>query len=284
VNVNIEERSIDVDGLHVHYLTGGEGTPLVLLHALGDSALDWRWVLPALARTHLVYAVDLPGFGYSAKPSAEYSPAFFARFVSAYLEALGLERTGLVGSSLGGLVALRLALSEPARVSALSLVASAGLGRAVTYALRLSTLPGYGEAAVAWGKTPLGAAQRAWLRASLLFARPERVPTEWIAEQTRMAQLPGFMEATEAALRAQVDLGGQREVLVDQFSDLRMPTLVMWGKRDRVFPYSQAQTAVSYLRQGFLELIPDCGHLPHIEQSKRFVAILSRFLDEQASC
>jgi 4,5:9,10-diseco-3-hydroxy-5,9,17-trioxoandrosta-1(10),2-diene-4-oate hydrolase len=98
-----------------------------------------------------------------------------------------------------------------------------------------------------------------------------------------MAQLPGFMETTEATLRAQADLGGQREVLVDQFPDLGMPTLVMWGKRDRVFPYSRAQTAVSYLRQGFLELIPDCGHLPHIEQSKRFVAILSRFLDEQAS-
>src|SRR5829696_2341674 len=175
MNVIIEKRNISVDGLPVRYLTGGEEPPLVLLHALGESALDWRWVLPALARTHRVYAVDLPGFGYSAKPSAEYTPAFFARFVGAYLDALGLERTGLVGSSLGGLVALRLALSEPARMSALGLVASAGLGRTVTYALRLPTLPGYGEAAVAWGKTSLGAAQRAWLRVPLLFARPCRV-------------------------------------------------------------------------------------------------------------
>jgi 2-hydroxy-6-oxonona-2,4-dienedioate hydrolase len=284
MNVIIEERNINVDGLPVRYLAGGEGSPLVLLHALGESALNWRWVLPALARTHRVYAVDLPGFGFSAKPSAEYTPAFFARFIGAYLDALGLERTGLVGSSLGGLVALRLALSEPARVSSLVLVASAGLGRAVTYALRLPTLPGYGEAAVAWGRTPLGAAQRAWLRVPLLFARPERVPAEWITEQIRIAQLPDFMEAVEAALRAQVDLGGQREVLVDQLPDLEMPTLVIWGKRDRVFPYSQAQTAVSYLRQGFLELIPDCGHLPHIEQSEPFVTILSQFLDEQASC
>src|SRR5919106_1614934 len=125
MNVIIEERNINVDGLPVRYLTGGEGSPLVLLHALGESALNWRWVLPALARTHRVYAVDLPGFGFSAKPSAEYTPAFFARFIGAYLDALGLERTGLVGSSLGGLVALRLALAEPARVSALVLVASA---------------------------------------------------------------------------------------------------------------------------------------------------------------
>ena len=258
----------------------GEGPPLVLLHALGESALDWRWVLPALAHMHRVYAVDLPGFGYSGKPSAEYSPAFFTSFVGAYLDALRLERTALVGNSLGGLVALHLALSDPARVSALGLVASAGLGRAVTYALRLPTLPGYGEMAVAWGKTPLGAAQRAWSRVSLLFAHPERVPAEWITEQTRLAQLPGFMEATISALRTCVDLGGQREVLVNQLPRLQMPTLVIWGERDRVFPYSQGQRAVSCLRQGFLELIPDCGHLAHVERPHRFAAILGEFLDD----
>ncbi len=279
----VEERNIDVGGLPAHYLTAGEGPPLVLLHALGESALDWQWVLPALARTHRVYALDLPGFGYSAKPSAEYSPAFFARFVGAYLDALGLERPAVVGNSLGGLAALRLALSEPARVGALGLVASAGLGREVTYALRLPTLPGYGEAAVVWGKTPLGAFQRAWSRVPLLFGRPERVPAEWITEQTRIAQLPGFTEATMAALRAQVDLGGQREVLVDQLPHLPMPTLVIWGERDRVFPYSQGQRAFSRLRRGTLELIPDCGHLSHVERPDRFAAILGEFLDEQAS-
>jgi 2-hydroxy-6-oxonona-2,4-dienedioate hydrolase len=281
--VTVDEQRINVGGLPVRHLVAGEGTPLVLLHALGESALDWRWVLPALSRTHRVYAVDLPGFGYSGKPSAEYSSAFFARFVGAYLDALGLERAALVGNSLGGLVALRLALSEPARVSALGLVASAGLGWAVTYALRLPTLPGYGEAAIVWGKTPLGAAQRAWLRVPLLFARPERVPAEWITEQTRIGQLPGFTEATISALRAHVDLGGQREVLIEQLPRLEIPTLIVWGKRDRVFPYSQAQEAVTCLRQGFLELLPDCGHLPQIEQPGRFAAILGQFLDGQAS-
>jgi pimeloyl-ACP methyl ester carboxylesterase len=253
---------------------------LVLLHALGESAFDWRWVLPALARTHCVYAPDLPGFGYSAKPSADYSPAFFARFVSAYLDALGLERTALVGNSIGGLAALRLALSEPARVSALGLVASAGLGREVTYALRLPTLPGYGEAAVACTKTPLGASQRAWSRVPLLFGRPERVPGEWITEQTKIAQLPGFTEATMVALRAHVVMRGQRELLVDQLPHWGMPTLIIWGKRDRVFPYAQAKEAVSSLREGCLELVTGCGHLPHVERPDRFATILGEFLDE----
>jgi pimeloyl-ACP methyl ester carboxylesterase len=267
--------------LPIHYLAAGEGRPLVLLHALGESALDWRWVLPALAHTNRIYAPDLPGFGYSGKPSAEYSPDFFARFVSAYLDALGLDHVALVGNSIGGLAALRLALSEPARVGALGLVASAGLGREITYALRLPTLPGYGEAAVAWGKTPLGAFQRAWSRVPLLFGRPERVPGEWITEQTQIAQLPGFTEATMVALRAQVDMGGQREVLVDQLPHLGMPTLIIWGKRDRVFPYTQGQKAASHLRQGVLELLPDCGHLPHVEQPERFVSTLGEFLSDQ---
>jgi 2-hydroxy-6-oxonona-2,4-dienedioate hydrolase len=277
----IEERRIQVDGLPIRYLEAGEGPPLVLLHALGESALDWRWVLPALARTNHVYAPDLPGFGYSAKPSAEYSSAFFARFVAAYLDALGVERAAVAGNSLGGLIGLRLALSEPERVVALALFDSAGLGREVAYALRLPTLPGYGEGAAAWGKTPLGAFQRAWLRVPLLFGRPERVHTEWITEQARLAQLPGFMEATMSALRAQVDLGGQREVLVDQLPHLQMPTLIVWGEQDRIFPVSQAREAVACLREGYLDLIPDCGHLPQIECPERFVASLNRFLSER---
>jgi len=106
------------------------------------------------------------------------------------------------------------------------LVSSAGPGREVNYALRQPTLPEQGELAVAWGRTPVGAAAKAWLRVPLLFARPERVPVEWFEGQQRLAQLPGFLEAVDTALRAQIDLGGQREVLLDELPRLRMPTLI----------------------------------------------------------
>jgi len=101
---------------------------MVLLHGAGDNALDWRWVMPTLATTHRVYAPDLPGSPESARPAADYSPAFFTRFVAAFVDALNIGRATFVGNSLGGLVALRLALSEPARISALVLADSAGLG------------------------------------------------------------------------------------------------------------------------------------------------------------
>lgn len=277
----IEEQKIDVDGLLTNYLTAGEGPPLVLLHALGQSSLDWRWVIPELGRTHRVFAPDLPGFGDSAKPAADYSPAFFTRFVVAYLDTLGIERAMVAGSSLGGLVALRLALSQSAYVSSLSLIGSVGLGRAVSYILRSATLPGYGELAIALSRTPVGAAQRAWLRARLLFAYPRLAPSEWLREQHRLAQLPGYLEAELAALRAQTYLGGQREVLLNQIPTLEMPTLVIWGTSDRVLPTSQAREAAARLQRGSLELIPNCGHLPHVEQPDRFVAAFDRFFGEQ---
>jgi pimeloyl-ACP methyl ester carboxylesterase len=276
--VVVKEQKIEVEGLPTRYLTAGEGPPLLLLHGVGDNAFDWQWVMPALAHTYQVYALDLPGSGDSAKPLPDYSPAFFARFATAFLDALGVERAAVVGNSLGGLVGLRLALSDPERVAALGLVSSGGLGREVTYALRSLALPGYGKLAVAWGKRRPGALQRALGRSALLFARPWCVPREWIKEQYRLARLPGFLEAQLATVRAQVGLRGQREVLVDRLSHLKVPTLVVWGARDRVLPYSQGQEAAARLPEGTLGLVPDCGHAPHVEQPERFASGLGEFL------
>jgi 2-hydroxy-6-oxonona-2,4-dienedioate hydrolase len=275
--VTVEEQNVEVGGLPIRYLSAGEGPPLVLLHGAGDNALDWRWVLPALARTHHVYAPDLPGSDDSAKPAADYSPAFFERFVSGFIDALGIGRATFVGSSLGGLIALRLALSDPARIDALVLADSAGLGRTINPLFTSVNVPGLGEAAIPLWRTPAGAYQRAWARAMLLFAHPGRVPRGWLTEQRRLAELPGYLQAHLTALRAQVRPWGQREVLVDRLPLLKMPTLIVWGARDRVFPKSQARDAVARLQEGSLELIPDCGHLPHIECPEPFVAAVERF-------
>jgi pimeloyl-ACP methyl ester carboxylesterase len=122
--VNFEERQIDVGGLPIRYLSAGTtGPPLVLLHGVGNNALDWQWVMPTLARTQRVYALELPGSGGSAKPDVDYSPAFFTSFLSAFLDALEVESAAVVGNSLGSLVSLRLALSEPERVTALGALA-----------------------------------------------------------------------------------------------------------------------------------------------------------------
>src|SRR5215210_9301133 len=206
MNVTVEKQDVEIDGMPIRYLAAGEGPALVLLHGAGDNALDWRWVMPTLAATHHVYAPDLPGSPDSDRPAADYTPAFFERFLTMFVEALDIERATFVGNSLGGLVALRLALSEPARVRALVLVDSAGLGSAVNPAFTSVNNPLLGEAAMPFWRTRVGAYQRAWGRTALLFTHsPRSVPREWLAEQCRLARSPDYLEAHLTALRALVD-------------------------------------------------------------------------------
>lgn len=280
MSISIEEHTVDVEGITTRYFAAGAGPPLVLLHGDAESAFDWSWTLPALARTRRVYAPDLPGAGETANPVADYSPAFLERFAASFLDTVGAGRAALVGNSLGGLVALRLALAEPARVGSLVLVAGSGLGRAANLGLSSLAIPGYGDLAIAWAGTKAGAAQRARSRARLLFARPGHAPGAWASEQYRLARTPGFLAAQLAALRAALDPFGQREVLLDELPRLTMPTLVVWGERDRILPVSQARAALARLPNGSLEIIPDCGHLPQVEWPDRFVRALDGFLGD----
>ena len=274
------EKTVEVQELSTRYLVAGEGPPMVLLHGVGTSAGEWSWVLPELARSHRVYALDLPGYDGSFEPP-DYAPAFTASFIGSFLDAVGVESTVVVGNSFGGLVALHLALSEPAHVSALILSDSAGLDRTVNPALAALSFPRMGQMATALAKTPPGAAQRALSRALLFFARPWQIPLKWVKDQYKLAQLPNFTEATLATLRSTVGPAGQREVLLDKLPRLQMPTLIVWGIEDRVIPYGQAQDALARLHKGSLELISNCGHLPHVEQPKRFVSILGDFLGDR---
>jgi len=273
------EDEVLVAGIRTRFLSAGDGPAMVLLHADGENRRDWRWVLPDLATRHRVVAPDLPGFGGTGRPS-DCSPEFYERFVHEFIDVLGMDSAVLVGNSLGGLAALRTALHSPERVSALCLVASSGLGLEVSPALRMLTLSGVGDAATGWGRSPIGAAQRSLLRAPLLFGQPTRVPRSWLAEQYRLALLPGFLDTTLASLRGLLDRHGQRQVLVGDLSRLPMPTLFVWGDRDRVVPVRQAKAAVHRVPRGRLAVLAGTGHLPQVEQPERFAAAVSRFVEE----
>lgn len=277
------ERRIDlmVEGqaLSLFYQVAGAGPPLLLLHGLGDSALSWHWVLPTLARTHTVYALDLPGFGLSSRPAGSYTPAFLTTVVTAFLDALALASVGIVGNSLGGLIALRLALAAPERVTALGLIASAGLGRGVGLPLRLLTLPGVGEFVAAWNRTAFGAWQWTFGMALQLFAAPWRVPWLWLGQSYRMARSAGFLAATVATARSELTLAGQRreQIMREQLDQLSLPTMVVWGRRDRMLPFRHGHAAAASLSHSQFTPIPNAGHLPHVERPAEVAFALSRF-------
>jgi len=277
----VRDRRVTVDGLSTQYLEAGAGPPLLLLHGYEQSATSWRWVIPGLARTHRVLALSLPGHGDSAPAAGGYAPGRdLAPFVTGFLDTLGVGPLGVVGNSVGGAVALRLALADAARVRTLTLVASAGLGRDVNPLLALAAQPVLGELAMLLSRTPGGDLLRTTMSAAMLFAQPWRMPAEFVTEQHALGRQAGQLEAATAMARALFDVNGQREVLLDQLHTLTMPTLVIWGMYDYMLPAYQAQAAVDHLPAGRLSLFPDCGHLPHVECPDRFTTVLSEFLTE----
>src|SRR5512134_372611 len=127
---------------NVAYLMAGAGPDIALIHGMAGSSRTWRDVIPLLARDHTVIAPDLPGHGESAKPLGDYSLGAYASGLRDLIGgALGIERATLVGQSLGGGVAMQLAYQHPELCERLVLVGSGGLGREVSWILRLLALP-----------------------------------------------------------------------------------------------------------------------------------------------
>ncbi len=275
----MEVRSETVDGRAVEYVVAGSGPPLVLLHGDGESARDWQWVMPALSAAHRVYALSLPGHGGSA-PAESYTPESIAGWVSTVLDALDMQRVSLGGNSIGALVALHVTLDQPARIEHLVMLDSAGLGRVVNPILAMETAPGLGEAAIGATLLPGGAQLRAAARAPVLLAQPWRAPAGWWSDQVRWGSHRSVLEAAVAAKRAVLDVAGQRHVVLDRLAEVQVPTLVLWGVLDKVLPFTQGEAAVRRLRHGRLHLVPDAGHLVHIERPDAVSAAMLAFLAE----
>lgn len=275
----MEQRFVEIEGVRTRYLTAGSGPEIVLLHGIGDDAVDWQWVIPLLAEGFSIYAPDMPYTSGTDDSLSDFSSTSFARFTERFLSALGIERAVFVGHSMGGLTALRTALAYPERVHSLVLVGSAGMGRELNPVMSSLTAPFYGELAIALGSTPWGSFQRVFARSALLFEHPERVPVEWWSEQYLLGRTPGFLDTVMRALREEVDIGGQRTVLLDRLPELAMPVLIIWGDRDRIIPLHHGQQAEHRLQNSRLEIVPDSGHIPHIEQPLRVAGLLRPFIE-----
>src|SRR4029453_1513148 len=118
----LQLRGGEVDGLRLHYVVEGRGPAVIFVHGLGGFAESWRHNGRPLANRATVFSVDLPGFGQSAKPRTNYRLGYFANALRGFMDALGLAQASLVGHSLGGAVAITLALMHPSRVERLALV------------------------------------------------------------------------------------------------------------------------------------------------------------------
>ncbi|HEY82484.1 MAG TPA: alpha/beta fold hydrolase [Dehalococcoidia bacterium] len=127
-NLQVPSHWIEIKGLKIHFKCLGEGPPVILLHGGGNDWREWRKNLIPLAQGLRIYAPDLPGFGLSDPPLMPVSPSWFSSFLKDFMEAVGVKEAHIIGHSLGGTLAIALALDFPQKVKKVVLIDSAGLG------------------------------------------------------------------------------------------------------------------------------------------------------------
>jgi pyruvate dehydrogenase E2 component (dihydrolipoamide acetyltransferase) len=241
---------------------------IVFLHGLGGSKSTWASVLGDFAETYRIAAIDLPGHGASDKPSpasTDYSISGFAAQLGELLEKLELSPAVLIGHSLGGAVAVQLALDRPKLVRAVALVSSAGLGSEISGELldRVESAPSRDEAR----------------RLLELFLQDRRFVLERGIDDMHAARsAPGADEAVKAIAASAFSRRGQKVVLADRLGELEVPLLVIWGELDRVIPATHAVAAVTSLPTAWLEIMEGVGHVPQVEAAPAFASIVNRWL------
>ena len=277
----IESREITLHGHKVSYLTGGEGPVLVLVHGIASSSGAWGDVLPTLARRFTVLAPDLMGHGQSAKPRGDYSLGAYASGIRDLMIALGYEGATFVGHSLGGGVAMQLAYQFPERCERLVLISSGGLGHEVSPLLRSATLPGAAALlSIAAHPWVLSALRRTGSQLSRRGSS-KGAAVQAVVRALRPLQEPGSRQAFLQTLRSVIDPRGQRVSAVDRLYLLEtMPTLIVWGERDRTIPIAHGLAAHTAVSHSQFATLPRAAHFPHLEDPEGLASVLLEFLEQ----
>jgi pimeloyl-ACP methyl ester carboxylesterase len=238
---------------------------LVLLHGIGASAERWLFVAPTLSKYFRVIVPDIVGFGYSDKPTVEYTMDFFIDFFQGLLKNLQIDRPIICGHSFGGYLATEFAIRFNNRVEKLVLAAPAGVMRSSTSVLdqyiMAALYPTYENA----------------LRAFMDMAfDPSIVTEDSVRDFINRMRLPNAKYAFMSTLLGIRD----SPKLQDRLSKVLAQTLLVWGDNDNMIPfqYSKEYTRIPYSE---LAMIKDCGHIPFVEKPIIFNQTILRFLDEQ---
>ena len=252
-------KSVEAGGLRWSYLRSGEGgVPLLLIHGFGGDAAGWGFIQGAIAGDQDVIAVDLPGHGNSEKTVRDGSIGAQADAVIAFLDALGIDKAHLAGHSMGGGIAIDIALKAPDRIASLTLLAPVGLGDGIN----VEYLKGF-----------VAARKRRDLEAVLrvLFANEALVTPALAEEIIRYKRLDGAQPALETLLAALLNGQAQRAQYRDKLGAITVPGAVIWGAQDRIIPPEHASGLPASVR---VETLAGSGHMPHVEAADQVTRIL----------
>jgi pimeloyl-ACP methyl ester carboxylesterase len=273
-----EMKYLDLYGDRVAYREAGVGEALLLIHGMAGSSATWRAVLPQLSTKYRVVAPDLLGHGESAKPRGDYSLGAFAVWLRDLLDELGITRATVVGQSLGGGVAMQFTYQHRDYCERLVLISSGGLGPDLSWMLRILSAPGVELVLPVVAPRPVldvGKKLGSWV--TPVGIHSPRAGELWNAYyslsdgQTRQAFL--------RTLRSVVDYRGQAVSAVNRLHlGSGLPTLLIWGDRDRIIPVAHGYAAHGALPGSRLEVLAGVGHFPQVESPTAVVNILDDFI------
>jgi len=267
-------RFVEVNGLRMFAITMGEGRDVVLIHGNPASTYAWRKVIEPLAARYRVHAIDLPGFGFSDKPSgASYETDWLARHVIGYLDGAGVERAVLIGNSMGGHVATETAFLHPGRVSALVLIGAAGLPQEGELRPPLS-LRMLGWPVVGFVLRALPARDRVRSKLREAVFDPVQITEADVDAYYAPLRSEGGTNAFVARLRQRVP--AER---VANVRTIAAPTLVITGDTDRLVPPQNARRYHELIPGSELLVLEQTGHLPQEERPERMVAEITRWVE-----
>lgn len=276
----VEDLNITVDGLRWRYRHAGSGPPLLLIHGLLGHSFSWRNVVPALAHQAEVYAVDLPGSGFSdLPPDGDGSLGTTAKRLLRFMDVVGLSRCDLLGTSYGGAVAMMLAAQAPERVDRMILVAP------------VNPWSAHGRVLAPFLCSPVIAPLVLWLLPRLDMLH-EFYFRRLFGDTRRI--LPGTLEGYMKPLLRRGGLANTMSVLRawnDDVEELRrilprvpqVPTLLLWGSRDAAVNPASAQELKRYFRDCRSITMEGIGHLPYEEAPKEFNLAIAEFLRRTAA-
>lgn len=269
-------RFVEIAGMQVHLRDEGpraDAEPIVLLHGTGASLHTWEGWAAALRHERRVIRYDMPGFGLTGPaPDADYTIENYARVVVAVLDHLGVRRGVLVGNSLGGYVAWATAVLHPERVSRLVLVDSGGYpyqSRSVPLGFRIARTPVLRD-------LMRDVLPRSVIESSMrnVYGDPDKVAPEVVDRYFDLTTRAGNRQAL-AQRFAQTQPGD----LALRVPEIRVPTLILWGGRDRLIPPDQGERFHREIAGSRLEVFEALGHVPQEEDPAATVAAFRNFLE-----
>jgi len=266
----LEPRTIDARGIETSYLEAGSGEPVIMLHGSGPgvSALaNWQHNIGTLAQRFHVLAPDIVGFGATERPDdLVYSLRTWTDHIWAFVDAHGIEKTAVVGNSLGGRIALQMATDRPDRITKMVLMGTPGVGMTPTEGL--AALRAY---------EPSHDAMRDLLR-NYFAVDPTMITDELVAIRYEASIADGAYEAYRAMFFDPRHAGSQLGITESEVRAIATPTLLVHGREDKVVPMQVSVMMLGLLPNADLHVFSACGHWTQIERADEFSALVADYL------